>query len=462
MMALKPIALIGGMFLLSSCAYIPGDGSGATGFFASLNKNKCSTEYDKYLQGVDWDQAKKISLRIRQGDFRPTYIGLYMNRSYVLSIENADDSDHSFRAMEFFRAVAVAGVKPEGEEFHPVSCLEGVKISPRTTTEIRFVAVRDGSYEFDDNSLMISLAMVGSSGGFITIEPPRKILESPLKHLKLFERSPVSIDRGDTSPPGLFDDQEDGASPAPGLFDDQEEDEDSGAAPSLFDDGDSEPADPSSTNLFDDGDGEQPIQPSPSMPVETAPTDPDESLFGPTDDAEPPEPPVASVTPPSEPAPEGLFESPPETPAEDPMEGLFDPEPEKPAEEPTESLFDSPAEPPADVQPPVSEPEPTPEPESTTALTTPGPIDDTEEEMFVEEEPVVEIGPVEPPPEDEPAPMTTVETMPEPVTPIPSALPEGFSPIEGPPADIFSDPPDPAPGSPGSGGDAGDDMFQSG
>ena len=102
MLAFRPIALFLALIALSSCAYGP-DNSVFSG-------GRCTTAYGTYLQGVDWQQAKKLNLRIRQGDFLPVYMGLLQEKSYVLAIENADDIGHTFRAMEFFQAVAVAGV----------------------------------------------------------------------------------------------------------------------------------------------------------------------------------------------------------------------------------------------------------------------------------------------------------------------------------------------------------------
>lgn len=488
MSAFRPIALIGGLIFLSSCAYIPGEDGFTSTLLSGLSRGKCSTEIDKHLQGVDWEKAKKLPLRIRQGDFRPTFMGLYMNTAYEMSIENADDTSHTFRAMEFFRAVAVAGVKDaKDDDFQEVSCLQGVTIPPLTTTKIRFVAVRDGSYEFDDNSLMISLAMVGSSGGFITIEPPRQIIESPLKHLDLFERNPV-VARGDEGkapglfedqqqqPPGLFDDQSNEPAPAPGLFDDQQ------TAPtpptSLFDDGASQ-AEPNTGSLFDST--EQPISPSPSVPVDEVPSDqPPTSLFdAPSEDSAPP---------PGDPA-QSLFDSPPgilpELPSspltQQPPEGLFDGPPETPQDlaPPKEETTALMTEPSKTEEPPMDTPsKDEPAPEDKTALATDLPLKPGDEEFALEEAPTVKEEPVidteafvdilPTPGEETKGPAPAEETTSVDSSPVgpPADLsvndPEGFSPIFGPPADIYSDPPDPVMKGPGAGGDAGDDLFQSG
>lgn len=330
MMAFRPIVLLLALLALSSCAYAP-DNLVFTG-------GRCETDTAVHVQGVDWEKARPLNLRIRQGDFDPVYLGLLRGQSYVLAIENADDANRSFRAIEFFGAVAVAGVRVGNGEFEPVPCLTGVSIRPGEVTEIRLVAVRGGSYEFEDNSLMVSLAMVGSAGGFITIQAPRALPESPLESLQSLKPRTIEVRSEETPSPGLFDDQEEEPSPSPGLFDDQEE----------------EPF--PSPGLFDDAGPEQPIEAAPSMPVEI-----EQPL---------PELPVADEAP----------EPPPELPPELPPQ-LFDDEPD------------------VDAIPEAI---------------------DGQEIMFIEEVP-------------------EIEEQPESTDP-----PAGFESLEGPPADIFSDPPDAA------------------
>ena len=188
MLAFRRTAVILALLILSSCAFALGKNS----FFWGM----CEDEAKKFVTNVNWDLAEKIDIRIRQDEFSPTYLGLYMRRPYVLRIENADDFNHTFRAIDFFRAVAVSGISANGVEYRSVGCLDGVTIPPNSQIYLRFVAVRDGTYEFDDNSLMISLALIGSGGGFITIEPPMTIIQSPIKHLNLFKDKSAYFESG--------------------------------------------------------------------------------------------------------------------------------------------------------------------------------------------------------------------------------------------------------------------------
>ena len=434
MLAFRPIVLLFALIGLSSCAYSP-DNSVFTG-------SRCTTANAEHLEGVNWDKATKLNLRIRQDDFLPVYMGLLQKHSYVLAIENGDDREHSFRAMEFFRAVAVAGVRLNGGDFESVSCLKGVSIPARSVTEIRLVAIRDGSYEFDDNALMFSLAMIGSAGGFITIEQPRVLTGSPLEHLKLFDRKAIEPVPEETKPTGLFDDQNAEPAPAPGgLFDDQEQ----------------PPADPPS-GLFDDPAPEQPIDGSPSVPVETAPSEglfSDPSLEPLPGTTKTPDAPVVETPSPVEPS-ESMFSEPSleplpgttETP-DAPVAPLVDTQPEI-----------SPEAPVVDAQPetrPVGELDKTLEemPASPPETLVLEPVD-SETDMMMEEAPTQEGTPI-PSGEGE---EFTVEEVPAVLQEQPPVtIPQDFVPLDGPPADIFSDPPDVVKSGPGSEGAAGDDKF---
>ncbi len=193
MLAFRPSALALVLLALSSCAYAPG----SKGFPWDINFSGfvCNQNPTQFIEGVDWSQAKTIDLRIRQGHFSPTYFSLYVGQPYLLNIENADDVDHTFMAFDFFRAIAVAGVGTQGADFKEIKCLAGVTVPPQTKTSLRLVPIRDGTYEFDDESIINSLAMTGGSGGFVSIEPRRRNLKSSLEHSALINYERVFSQR---------------------------------------------------------------------------------------------------------------------------------------------------------------------------------------------------------------------------------------------------------------------------
>ena len=362
MLDFRPTALVFVMLLLSSCAHTPG----GKGFPWGINFSgvACKDSSSQFLEGVDWNQARKLDVRIRQGHFSPTYLGLYMGQPYILIIENADDSDHSFRAFDFFRAVAIAGVSADGGDFQEANCISGVTIPPRTKTALRFVAVRDGTYEFDDDSLVNSLAMIGSGGGFITIESRRRIIESPLKHLNLFDHKSIEKSTKRTKLMGL----DGGTDPVTATEDSPKE---------LSDDPKNTTLD-QPTSAFDSPALKKPIDPAPPQPVVISPM---------------------SEMPPSE--------------------GLSD------------ALSD------------ISVVNQAPENPSV-------PRNEAEENFFVEKVIV-----------DEEAP-ATLAIAPGLTPPnAPEARPESVQLLEGPPADVYSDPPDGFKARSGSGGGGGEDKLDS-
>jgi len=360
---------------LSACAV----SSGGSEFFAL----GCGADAARHLEGVDWEQAKQVKIRIRQDNFTPTYMGLHQGVAYRLTLENADDGRHVFRASEFFTSIALAGVSVDGGEEDEDPCIDAISLGGGETALARFVAFRDGVYEFDDNSVMLAMALGGSAGGFISIEPAPDIPVSPVDHLKLIEPPEImkkSLEP--TRPTSLFGDQPTPPSGAPpGLFDDQPTPP-SGAPSGLFDD--QAPPAEAPTSLFDlpasDQPPAQPIEAAPSIPVEPEQGAPSgEGLFG---EPAPEEPPLVEALP---------GEPPPET---DTVMGL-----------------------PADEQPPMHLP-------PTGML---------------------------------PSELQPELPAPESLAPPPSdAAPHAFSTMDamggGPPADFYSDPPDPAVGAPGGGG----------
>ena len=343
MLAFRPTALALVLLALSSCAYSPG----SEGFPWGINFSgaACKDAPKQILEGVDWNQAKILDIRIRQGHFSPTYLGLYMAQPYILNIENADDVNHSFRAFDFFRAVAVAGLSANGADFKETKCIAGVTIPPGTKTALRLVAVRDGTYEFEDDSIVNSLAMIGSGGGFITIEPRRRIIKSPIEHSGLIDYKPFVIETERAIANGFDGSTEPTINP------------------------DSLPKklskDPKKTSLdkspstFKSTESQQPIGQVSSQPINISP----------------------------------LFEAPP-----------------------TDEIFDA----------PPKKPQANQASEASVALE-----NEPEEESFVEKVPVVEQIPL--------ASQTDRDlTKPD----VPEAMPRSYQLFEGPPADVYSDPPD--------------------
>ena len=149
--------------MLSACAvsngvYTEFGGSGG----------QCIADAAERVAKVNWLEAETVNLRIRHGDYTPTIIRLRQDRPYVLRIANGDDRNRVFRANEFFAAVALGKITM-GDSVYEKACISGIAIPARETAEVRFVAVRDGRYEFEDIPLLYAPVMAGFGSGVISI-----------------------------------------------------------------------------------------------------------------------------------------------------------------------------------------------------------------------------------------------------------------------------------------------------
>lgn len=108
------------------------------------------------LQGVDWEDAQTVHIRIRQDEFRPMVVGLMRDRPYVLIISNGDSDSHGFRSPEFFRHVAIDQIRVNGEAMAE-RCITGLTLPAKASAEIRLVALLDGIYPFEDPDELFDL-----------------------------------------------------------------------------------------------------------------------------------------------------------------------------------------------------------------------------------------------------------------------------------------------------------------
>lgn len=130
---------------------------------------KCIADAAERVAKVNWLEAETVDLRVRQGTYTPTIIRLRQDSSYVLRIANGDDRNRIFSANEFFRAIALAKVTM-GEFESDASCISAIVVPAMETAEVRFVAVRDGRYEFEDNPFLYAKVVAGYGSGVISID----------------------------------------------------------------------------------------------------------------------------------------------------------------------------------------------------------------------------------------------------------------------------------------------------
>ncbi len=260
MAALRFKLLIPLFFLLQACAQ--------QSWVTSMTTVGCVPDAQKRVSEADWSNPGKLSVRIRQGEFTPMVFGLTNNRPYEIEFENADDVPHTFQAADFFRSVAFDKIRVDGEEVKKI-CPRSLVIAPGKKLTAYLIPVRDGRYEFSDNTFDLPLGALAGVSGSISIEekrvalirPPKSIPPYPegiLEFLKAPVRAPVESGPG-PQPGGLFDDTQQSPPAEPGgLFDDQEQ---------------SPPAEPG--GLFNDVEDTS----SPAPAPEAAPVAPIDEMF---------------------------------------------------------------------------------------------------------------------------------------------------------------------------------------
>ncbi len=173
------------MAALSSCAVTQGGSE-----FIALG---CVDDAEERLDGVDWESAWTVNLRIRQGEFNPMVVNMVENGPIVLRIINDDDSRHTVRSSEFFRSIALESIAI-GAEIDRDRCIDAVTVPARATAELRLMPVRYGRYDFEDSSILVSRIAIASAVGVFVIEPYKSYYIEPIPQSppKIPEAEPVS------------------------------------------------------------------------------------------------------------------------------------------------------------------------------------------------------------------------------------------------------------------------------
>jgi uncharacterized cupredoxin-like copper-binding protein len=259
--AWRPVLLSTALALLSACA----QNGVLPAFF-----DGCPADSRERVEEANWEKARTIAIRIRQNEFEPMVFRLVQDRPYVLVIDNKDESLHFFHAQKFFRSIALAEVT-SGEQMFIGGCTAAVAVEPQKSAELRFVAVRNGRYDFEDNPFLFSFVRLGSASGSISIEP-EKIYYTK----SVIPRVPKPTTKTPVAPVRTTPLEEQPAEPGEGLFGAPPPEE----PPAKPDDGlfgappPEEPPAKSDEGLFD-----TPIKP-PAAPEDRAPGKPGEGLFG--------------------------------------------------------------------------------------------------------------------------------------------------------------------------------------
>ncbi len=150
---------------LSACAA----SSGVSNFAVA----ECKQISKRAEAKINWARVPEIEIRVRNGDYSPMVTRLQQGRPYVLRIRNRDDSLRVFRAKDFFTRNAVIAVGVEGVRAED-TCINAISIPARQSAEIRMVAVTDGTFEFEDNAILLPFVFSGGPSGAIVIDERRE------------------------------------------------------------------------------------------------------------------------------------------------------------------------------------------------------------------------------------------------------------------------------------------------
>ncbi len=151
--------------LMAACA-AP---SGVTEFTAA----NCKQISKRAEAKINWARVPEVEIRIRDGEFSPMVTRLQQGRPYVLRIRNRDDGVRIFRAGEFFEDNAVIAIGVEGVRAE-ATCVTSVSIPGRQSAEIRMVAITDGTFEYEDNLILLPFVFSAGPSGAIIIDERRE------------------------------------------------------------------------------------------------------------------------------------------------------------------------------------------------------------------------------------------------------------------------------------------------
>ena len=254
----------------------------------------CLADAAERVQAADWARVKTFTVRVRRDEFVPMIVSLTQGRPYVMRLENVDRASHVFRAPEFFKAIAMESATVGGRELAE-ACPKRVVLEAEETAEIRFVAVRDGHYDFVDSTFpylpfiksKFPFTFRGGPSGVISIDPKRTITIGSLHPVK-FDEPPPAAPAAPAQPPAPVE-----AAPSANPFDTYEPPADDAgmaapeAAPAPFDTVAPAPAEDKEPNPFDTVEPAPAEADAPGPMVQTMPPGPPAPPPEPEDDTDP-------------------------------------------------------------------------------------------------------------------------------------------------------------------------------
>lgn len=153
------------------------------------------------FDSVDWNAVRQVRVAIRHGEFQPSLIRLYQDRAYVMRIDNRDRGARRFQSKDFFAALYIHSVVTEGKERSAITCPTGVWVEPGEVAVVRFIAARDGRYEFVASQIPLFLNVIPD--GIVHIEQAPSIAALLPPAIPGITKPDADIPTGPYAPAGL-------------------------------------------------------------------------------------------------------------------------------------------------------------------------------------------------------------------------------------------------------------------
>ena len=110
----------------------------------------CFADAPKHLDRVNWSKARVVNVDIKDGRFSTYGVDLKLGQPTILKLANKDDTQRTFGADDFLRAVALEQVSAGGGTLTR-PCIVGFGIGAGNTAELRLVPMKEGSYYPEDS-----------------------------------------------------------------------------------------------------------------------------------------------------------------------------------------------------------------------------------------------------------------------------------------------------------------------
>ena len=107
----------------------------------------CDTARRLNLKALDWAGAKTVDVHILNNRFTPDVLVLRVKAANVIRIFNGDKNLRTFRAQEFFRSSAIAGILYDGRELSE-NCIDAIRIGALKGAAIQVVPLRQGDFPY--------------------------------------------------------------------------------------------------------------------------------------------------------------------------------------------------------------------------------------------------------------------------------------------------------------------------